>query len=110
MRLILLPLVAVLALPAAVLADPAAPEASAPVKAVPTQPTPATATPAQPTPAQPAPKKKQITLNDGVECHYEAPIGSMISKKVCTTKQVRDQGRRDAEESIINRSTLPTNN
>lgn len=75
---------------------------------------PAAAFAADPTPAAPvtppAMKGKSITMHDGIECHYEAPIGSLIQKKVCTTKQVRDQSKRDAEEMILNRASLPSNN
>jgi hypothetical protein len=98
MRLTWLAIVAA-ATPAIALATPADTAAPAPAPSAPA----ATAPDAKPAPA---PKKKQVALNDDVQCHWEAPVGSLIQKKVCTTKQVRDQGHRDADDLLNNPRAL----
>jgi DNA-binding response OmpR family regulator len=60
------------------------------------QPTPAAAPAAQPTAAAPAKPDEK----DPMICRYEKPIGSLLPKKSCASKSVREQAERLGREDV----------
>ena len=59
-------------------------------------PTPAAAPAAQPTAAAPAKPDEK----DPMICRYEKPIGSLLPKKSCASKSVREQAERLGREDV----------
>lgn len=56
----------------------------------------ALAQPATPAPDSPAVAPKVVKKDDRVKCRMEAPIGSLVPKKVCTTTRTEDENRENA--------------
>jgi uncharacterized protein (DUF2147 family) len=52
---------------------------------------------ATPAPDSPAAAPKAVKKDDKVKCRMEAPIGSLVSKKVCTTTRAEDANRDNAK-------------
>lgn len=60
----------------------------------------ATAAAAQEQPAA-APPAKAVKDIDKVKCHKEAPIGSLVPKRVCTTERTENLNRDEARATFV---------